>query len=80
MRIFRVSVTYGELRSAGYPNFSNTRHEVSLTATLESGETAGQVARRLEELAKAEVKRRFGDPASTQTEMDLPYERPKPNA
>lgn len=77
MRIYQVGVTYGELRSSGYPNFSNTRHEVTLRAALEEGETAAEVAIRLEAYAKAEVKRRFGDvPQVPASDMESPYRRP----
>lgn len=78
MRIFRVGVVYGELRSTGYPTFSNTRHEVQLTASLEDGETASEAARKLETFAKAEVKRLFGDaPEAPASEMEKPYHKPE---
>lgn len=71
-------MTYGELRSTGYPTFSNTRHEVTLTALLEEGETADQVARRLEGHAKAEVQRWFGDmPVAAASDMERPYHKPE---
>jgi len=72
MKIDRVAVTYGELRSAGYPSFSNKRHEVTLGAMIEPGETARGVEQRLMEIAKREVKAAFGDVAE-KTEMDLPF-------
>lgn len=77
MRIFQVAVTYGELRSTGYPSFSNTRHEVSLYARLEDGETAAETIAKLREAAKADVKRQFGDaPVDPNDPLARPYERP----
>jgi hypothetical protein len=76
MRIIRVGVTYGELRSTGYPSFSNVRHEASITAALEDGETGQDVIRKLEEFAKDEVKRRFGDATVAASEMEKPYKKP----
>jgi hypothetical protein len=73
MKIDRVTKRYGELRSTGYPSFSNTRHETELGAILESGDTAAAVGARLLELAKMEVKKDFGDKDVAQTEMDLPF-------
>lgn len=75
MRIFRVGVTYGELRSTGYTSFSNTRHEVSITAALEEGETGQDVIRKLEQFAKDEVKRQFGDATVAASEMEKPYKK-----
>ena len=72
MKIFRVTINYGELRSEGYPNFSNKRYEIMLGAKLEEGESARTVKERLTELAKREVKYFFGDNVD-QTELDLPY-------
>jgi hypothetical protein len=72
MKIQKVSVGYGELRSAGYPKFSNTRHEVELTAIVQDGETPKYVIERLQYLVKDIVKRAFGDPENPQTELDLP--------
>jgi hypothetical protein len=78
MRIFRVGCTYGELRSSGYPSFSNTRHEVTLLASLEEGDTALEALAKLEGYAKAEVKRRFGDaPEPATSEMEAAYHRPE---
>jgi len=70
MKIDRVEVTYGELRS--FPGFSHKRYDLTLGATLETGETATGVELRLRDLAMREVKRRFGDNVD-QTEMDLPF-------
>jgi hypothetical protein len=72
MKIDRVEVTYGELRSTGYPTFSNKRHELTLGAALEAGECARAVQAKLYELAKREVKKAFGDNVD-QTEMDCPF-------
>ena len=73
MKIDSVAGTYGELRSSGYPNFSNKRIEVTLAARLETGETAEQVKERLFIHAKAAVKAKFGDQDSEQTEMEIPF-------
>jgi hypothetical protein len=54
MKINKVSVTYGELRSAGYPNFSNKRYELTLEAELQQGETARDVKQKLTEIANRE--------------------------
>jgi len=72
MKIDRVAVTYGELRSTGYPTFSNKRHEVTLEAALEPGESARIVKDKLSELAVREVRKAFGDNME-QTELDLPF-------
>jgi hypothetical protein len=72
MKINHAEVTYGELRSAGYPSFSNKRIEVTLGAFLESGEDPESVKDRLYIMAKIAVKKKFGDKAE-QTEMDLPF-------
>lgn len=61
MKINAVSITYGELRSTGFPSFSNTRHELTLGATLDPGETARTVQNQLMDIAKREVRRAFGD-------------------
>lgn len=73
MKIDSVAVTYGELRSSGYPNFSNRRVEITLSAKLEAGETAEQVKDRLYHHARTAVKTKFGDVDAEQTEMDLPF-------
>jgi len=72
MKINRVEVTYGELRSEGYPTFSNRRYELTLGAELESGESARMAETRLFELAKREVRGMFGDIVE-QTELDIPF-------
>ena len=72
MKIDRVAVTYGELRSTGFPTFSNKRHELTLEASLEPGESARAAKDRLYELAKREVCKAFGDNMD-QNELDLPF-------
>jgi hypothetical protein len=72
MKIEKVAVTYGELRSSGYPEFSNKRHEVTLEASLEAGEKARDVKNKLSELAEHEVKKAFGDNVD-QSELDIPF-------
>jgi len=72
MKIESVSVVYGELRSTGYPSFSNKRYEIQLSARLEPGESARAAKDKLTELAKREVKSFFGDNVD-QTELDLPF-------
>ncbi len=72
MKIEKVTVTYGELRSTGYPTFSNKRHELTLEASLGPGESARTVKDRLHELAKREVRKAFGDNVD-QCELDLPF-------
>jgi hypothetical protein len=59
MIIEKVSVTYGELRSTGYPSFSNRRFEVTLSAELHLGETAYNAIDRLYGAAKLTVNRYF---------------------
>ncbi len=73
MKIDRVAVTYGELRSTGFPSFSNKRYEITLEATLTPRETAREVRERLTELAKREVKQEFGDNVD---QMELPLDMP----
>lgn len=73
MKIDRVTVRYGELRSSGYPNFSNSRNEIELSATLETGETANEVWHVLECLCKNRVKKAFGDKTLQENQMDMPF-------
>lgn len=73
MKIDRITVTYGELRSTGYPNFSNRREEVTLGAMLEPGDTARQAIDKLHSHAKGIVKARFGDVDAEQPELDMPF-------
>lgn len=72
MKINKVAVTYGELRSNGYPSFSNKRYEVTLEAELQQGETAGYVKQRLTEIAVREVRKYFGDNVDND-ELGLPF-------
>ena len=72
MVIETVTVTYGELRSRGYPDFSNNRHEVTLGARIEPSETAEEAKDKLFAYAKSAVKAKFGDANAAQTEMTLP--------
>jgi len=72
MKINKVSVTYGELRSTGYPSFSNKRYELTLEAELQTGDTATNVKQKLTEIANREVRKYFGDNVD-QTELDLPF-------
>jgi hypothetical protein len=73
MRIMKVSVTYGELRSAGYPSFSNKRYELTLEAEVQQGESPREVKEKLTDLANKEVRKYFGDNIE-QTELDLRIE------
>ena len=73
MKIDRVDITYGELRSSGYPSFSNKRIEVTLGAKLESGDVPEVIKERLLTLAKIAVKKEFGDKNPEQTEMEIPF-------
>jgi len=72
MKIDKVSVRVGELRSTGYPTFSNRRVEVELTACLEPGETASAVKDRLLSHARKAVAFKLGD-IKTEDEMDVPF-------
>jgi len=69
MKIDRVQVTYGELRSTGYPEYSNKRYELTLSATIESGESAEHVRQKLTFLTQSLVKKEFGD----KDQMDIPF-------
>lgn len=73
MRIMKVSVTYGELRSTGYPSFSNKRYELTLEAEVQQGESPREVKEKLTDLANKEVRKYFGDNIE-QTELDLRIE------
>ena len=74
MIIDRIAITYGELRSTGYPTFSNTRHEMKLEATLEPGDRPREVMSRLQALAKNEVHRLFGDePSQNELDSQIPF-------
>lgn len=71
MKIDRVTIVYGELRSSSV-GYSNRRYEFGLSATLEPGESAEWVRKRLTELAQREVARYFGDNVNP-SELDLPF-------
>jgi hypothetical protein len=73
MKIDRVTVRYGELRSSGFPSFSNERHELELSAVLEQGETASEVKNVLTSICKNTVKREFGDKKLSENQMDIPF-------
>jgi hypothetical protein len=59
MIIHDVTIRYGELRSNGYPSFSNTRIEVELHSQLEPGEITQIAIDRLHAVAKTVVDRLF---------------------
>jgi len=63
MKIDRVTIRYGELRSTGWPEYSNRRYEVEVSAIVdhENGDTPEMVRRSLTEHAKRVVKIEFGD-------------------
>jgi len=61
MRIKTVTVEYKELRSAGYPNFSNVTYGLNYTADVEENEDVNAVKRLLLEKAIKEVKLLHGD-------------------
>jgi len=73
MKIKTVTVRYGELRSTGYPNFSNKTIAVELSADLEQGETANSAKEVLFRHAKNEVSRAFGDKVCDDNQMDIPF-------
>jgi hypothetical protein len=59
MKINTVSVRYAELRSTGYPNFSNKTCGIELTASLDSGDTAVVARDRLLMAARISVSKMF---------------------
>jgi len=74
MKIEKITVRYGELRSTGYPSFNNKRVEVELCAALQPGEVPRQQKDRLLGHAMEAVKEAFGDkPESPMTEMEVPF-------
>lgn len=74
MKIDRVTVRYGELRSSGYPHFSNRRFEIELSASLDSGETANQVKIMLMDHARQAVNLEFcGEIPAAMNDMDIPF-------
>lgn len=66
MKIDRVTVRYGELRSSG---FNNKKYEVELSAILEPGESAADAKDRL--LGHAE--RAVEDALDGRNEMTIPF-------
>jgi len=70
MKIDRVTVRYGELRSVG---FNNTRYEVELTALLDSGETPNEVKDTLFRHARVAVRRELGEKVLNEDQMDIPF-------
>lgn len=72
MKIAEISVRYGELRSTGYPSFSNKRIEVELGAILDHGEIPREVKERLHALARREVQMLFGDNVEPDV-MGIPF-------
>ena len=73
MKINSVTVRYGELRSTGYPNFSNKTIAIELSADLEPGETPNTAKDILFRHAKNEVCRAFGDKVLDENQMDIPF-------
>lgn len=73
MKISAVQVTYGELRSSGFPEFSNKRVEVTLSATLEQGDTAEQVKEKLYSHAREAVICKFSEQKRQGNDMDIPF-------
>ncbi|MDD5459748.1 MAG: hypothetical protein PHF37_10195 [Phycisphaerae bacterium] len=74
MKVNSIQVTYGELRSSGYPSFSNRRYEVTLSAVLQDGDIPEDVRRKLTDTAKGIVKREFGDnDVQGQSFMETPF-------
>jgi hypothetical protein len=72
MKIKKIAVTYGELRSQGFPNFSNKRYELTLEAILIPGEIPRAIKDKLTDIAKREVRIFFGD-AINHDQLDLPF-------
>lgn len=61
MKIDKVSIRYGELRSTGYPSFNNKRVEVEYSAIVEDGESVHAIEQYLLERAKSDVAHEFGN-------------------
>ena len=72
MKIATITIRYGELRSTGYPSFSNKTIAVELGAELEHGEVPRACKDKLLALAKQEVALAFGDKVSV-NEMEIPF-------
>ena len=82
MQIDRVHVVYGELRSTGYPNFSNKRFEVGYSAKISEDESIKDARRHLLEMAIKDVKILHGDEVAglklmatfkTETDVEVPF-------
>lgn len=73
MKVNQISVTYGELRSTGYPSFSNKRFEITLGATVDEGEDLTVCRMRLTDRAKSIVRKEFGDKDAIEGQQDLPF-------
>ena len=61
MRIVKIGVEYKELRSSGYPNFSNTTYGVNYEAEVLESEDKEVCRRQLMEKAIKDVKTLHGD-------------------
>jgi len=61
MKIKTVTVEYKELRSSGYPNFSNATYGMAYSAEIDDGENIDEVKRYLLEKAIREVKLLHGE-------------------
>jgi hypothetical protein len=72
VKVTSITVTYGELRSSGYPTFSNKRYEISIGAEVQEGDDLTVVRQRLTDRAKVIVKREFGD-KEIEGQTDLPF-------
>ncbi len=73
MKITTVTMRFGELRSTGFPTFSNKRIECELSATIEPGETATEVKDVLLTHCRNSVHREFGDKVENLNQMDIPF-------
>ena len=73
MKIDRITIRYGELRSSGYPSFSNERHETEISALLEEGDVPREIHTELLRLCKIEVLKAFGDNVRSENQMDIPF-------
>ena len=61
MEIKEITVEYSELRSSGYPNFSNKKYGLSVSATVGENETPKQVKDTITKNIIDQVKMFFGD-------------------
>lgn len=71
MKITKVGVEYRELRSTGYPNFSNVTHGVTLEAEVGLEEQPVKVRAYLRTVAIQEVKTLFGDPGEVRSDAEV---------